>query len=212
MHPAVQTRVEGKRGCGYRKPGGLYLINKNEGRPCGRIPFPLIVCPCCGEGFRPSRGYRWVDGQKLLESAPECSFDGIRTESKCLEDCSFREGNEENVGRAILIWVSPDNYTTTEEFLHEAGEMGISRRLSGDQVPRGLIVGETWVFLAHREAIIPKPPESGSDSMWKPDPIPGVFHAFVPAMIEYVIKGTETDGEIANLVKRGITPVQVFND
>ena len=196
MHPAVQTRVEGKRGCGYRKPGGLYLVNKNEGKPCGRIPFPLIVCPCCGEGFRPSRGYRWVDGQKILESAPECSFD------KCLEGCSFREGNEENVGRSILIWVSPENYATPDEFLSEAGEMGISRRLSGDQVPRGLIVGETWIFLAHRYAI----------DTYSAEPTPGVFHAFVPAMIEYVIKGTETDEEIANLVKRGITPVQVFND
>jgi len=196
MHPAVQTRVEGRRGCGYRKPGGLYLVNENEGQPCGRIPFPLIVCPCCGEGFRPSRGYRWVDGEKLLETAPKCSFD------KCLDDCSFREGNEENVGRAILIWISPDNYPTPDDFLTESGEMGVCRRLSGDQIPRGLIVGETWVFLAHRSAI-----DAHSN-----EPTAGVFHAFVPAMIEYVVTGEETDAEIERLVKRGITPVQVFNE
>lgn len=196
MHPAIQTRVEGKRGCGYRKPGGLYMVNASEGKACGRIPFPLIVCSCCGEGFRPSRGYRWVDGQKILETAPECSFD------ECKEDCGFREGNEENVGRAILIWVSPDNYPTPEDFMNEAGNMGISRRISGDQIPRGLIVGKTWIFLAHREAI-----DVHSD-----EPIPGVFHAFVPEMVEYVVKGSETDVEIANLVKRGITPVQVFNE
>jgi len=206
MHPAVQTRVEGKRGCGYRKPGGLYLVNRSDAKPCGRIPFPLTVCPCCGEGFRPSRGYRWVDGQKLLETAPECSFD------KCDDDCSFREGNEENVGRAILIWVSPENYPTPDDFLIESGEMGVCRRLSGDQIPRGLIVGETWIFLAHREAIDPFPPDKKSDSMWKPGNIPGVFHAFVPAMIEYVVTGEETDAEITRLVKRGITPVQVFNE
>lgn len=196
MHPAVQTRVEGKRGCGYRKPGGLYLVNRVEAKPCGRIPFPLTVCPCCGEGFRPSRGYRWVDGQKLLETAPECSFD------KCDDDCSFREGNEENVGRSILIWVSPENYPIPDDFLTEAGLMGVCRRLSGDQIPRGMIVGETWVFLAHRSAI-----DTHSN-----EPIAGVFHAFVPALIEYVVTGEETDAEIARFVKRGITPVQVFNE
>ena len=205
MHPAVQNRVEGRRGCGYRKPGGLYLVNRSEGKPCGRIPFPLIVCPCCGEGFRPSRGYRWVDGEKLLETAPECSFD------KCIDDCSFREGNEENVGRSILIWTSPDNYPTPDDFLTESGEMGVCRRLSGDQIPRGLIVGETWVFLAHREAIV----RERKDSERLVDYhyfLPGVFHAFVPEMIEYVVTGEETDAEIERLVKRGITPVQVFNE
>jgi len=196
MHPAVQTRVEGKRGCGYRKPGGLYMINRADGESCGRIPFPLIVCPCCGEGFRPSRGFRWVDGQKLLETAPICSSD------RCPIECPFRSGNEEKVGRSILIWVSPDNYPTPDDFKAEASTMGISRRIAGDQIPRGLIVGETWVFLAHREAIDTSSAE----------PTPGVFRAFVPEMVEYVIKGTETDSEIESLVKRGITPVQVFNE
>ena len=90
--------------------------------------------------------------------------------------------------------------------------MGTSRRIAGDQIPRGLIVGETWVFLAHREAIDPFPKDKLSDSMWRPERIPGVFRAFVPEMVEYVIGGNETDAEIESLVKRGITPVQVFNE
>jgi len=196
MHPAVQTRVEGVRGCGYRKPGGLYMVNRADGESCGRIPFPLIVCPCCGEGFRPSRGFRWVDGQKLLETAPVCSLD------RCPIECPFRSGNEENIGRSILIWVSPDNYPTPDDFKAEASTMGISRRIAGDQIPRGLIVGETWVFLAHRLAIDTSSAE----------PTPGVFRAFIPEMIEYIVKGNETDAEIESLVKRGITPVQVFNE
>ena len=80
--------------------------------------------------------------------------------------------------------------------------MGISRRIAGDQIPRGLIVGETWVFLAHRLAIDTSSAE----------PTPGVFRAFIPEMIEYIVKGNETDAEIESLVKRGITPVQVFNE
>jgi hypothetical protein len=136
----------------------------------------------------------------ILASAPECDFD-----KECKEDCSFREENEENIGRSMLIWVSPDNYPTPEDFLNEAGNMGISRRISGDQIPRGLIVGKTWIFLAHREVVFEHPEGETKTA-------PGVFHAFVPEMVEYVVKGSETDAEIANLVKRGITPVQVFNE
>ena len=191
MHPAIVTIHEGARGCGFRKPGGLYLVNRNDGQPCGRIPFELGICPCCGEGFRPSRGYRWGDGERLLQTAPPCAF-----EDECRETCAFRPGNESKVGRALLIWVSPEHYPTPHDFMAEADNMGISRRLSGDKIPRGLIVGETWIFLAHREAINEKP---------------GVFWAFVPEAVEYVIRGDETDEDIERLISRGITPVNVVN-
>jgi hypothetical protein len=191
MHPAIATITEGARGCGFRKPGGLYLINRNEGTPCGRVPFPLDLCPCCGEGFRPSRGYRWVDGERLLQDAPACEF-----ESDCRETCSFRPGNEASVGRALLIWISPTHYPTPHDFMNESERMGISRRLSGDKIPRGMIVGETWVFLAHKEAVNGKP---------------GVFHAFVPEQVEYVVRGDETDEQIDKLIARGIAPVNVVN-
>ncbi len=197
-HPAVSVKIEGERGCGYRKPGGLYLVNDGPGESCGRIPFPLGVCSCCGEGFRPSRGYRWVDGGRILGTAPACAYlpDG------CRDTCSFRSGNEDEIGRAILVWVSADSYPTTADFLKEAQAMGISRRITGDALPRGLVIGETWMFLAHKQAI---------DAL-SPEPAPGVFHAFQPSRVEYVVTGEESDEEIESMVARGISPVQIFNE
>lgn len=34
--------VEARRGCGYRKAGGLYLVASGMGSPCHRLPIPLI--------------------------------------------------------------------------------------------------------------------------------------------------------------------------
>lgn len=201
MNPAVQTISEGPRGCGFRKPGGLYLVNREEGYDCGRVPFPLTVCPCCGEGFRPSRGYRWVDGESILQQAPECAYVALFGDDGCHAFCAFRPENAHKVGRALLIWISPEHYPTPKDFNEEQARMGISRRLSGDSIPRGLVIGETWVFLAHKEAI----------DTYTDDPKAGVFKAFIPERLEYVVRGDETDEEIESLIKRGITPVNVVN-
>jgi hypothetical protein len=63
---AIQTRTEGARGCGYRKPGGLYLVSGELSEPCPLLPFETSVCPTCGEGIRPARGFTWVDGAKFI--------------------------------------------------------------------------------------------------------------------------------------------------
>jgi len=195
MHPAIRTSLEWKRGCGYRKVGGLYLVSDPGGRECGRIPFPLEICPCCGEGFRPSRGYRWIDGEKLLALAESCKLSA----RKC---AGCPATGQVDIGRSLLIWVSPDHYTV-EEFDKEAVTMGVSRRISGDALPRGLILGQTWIFLAHKEAITKYMGD-------EPEHIPGVFKLFKPSRIEKIVTGEETDDEIEALVERGITPVRVF--
>ena len=217
-HPAISISLEAQRGCGYRKPGAMYLVNDGPGEACGRIPFPLTVCSCCGEGFRPSRGYRWVDGQRILETAPACAY----LPDNCREACAFRSGNEEAVGRAILIWVSADSYPTVGDFMKEAERMGVSRRITGDALPRGLVIGETWIFLAHKEAIYPGDiaaqypqaldPQEIADLADASKRTAGVFHAFQPSRVEYVVTGEETDEEIESMVARGISPVQVFNE
>jgi hypothetical protein len=38
---------------------------------------------------------------------------------------------------------------------------------------------------------------------------PGIFHMFKPSAVEYVVKGDESDEKLADLEKRGITPVKV---
>lgn len=198
MHPAIRTSIEGKRGCGYRKVGGLYLVSDPGGRECGRIPFPLEICPCCGEGFKPSRGYRWVNGEKLLALAESCKLSARKCAGCPASDQHLRDV----MGRSLLIWVSPDHYTV-EEFIKEADRMGVSRRISGDALPRGLILGQTWVFLAHKEAITKY---IGDES----EQIPGVFRLFQPTRVEKIVTGEESDDEIEALVERGVSPVRIF--
>lgn len=59
--------VEAKRGCGYRKIGGTYLVGGGIGVPCDRLPLALDVCLCCGQGIKQALGFTWVDVAKLVE-------------------------------------------------------------------------------------------------------------------------------------------------
>lgn len=196
----VKVSVESKRGCGFRKPGGLYLVSDGLGAPCGLLPVPLDVCRACGCGVKPSRGWTWVEpagllGSKLHEHGePWCPLsrpDGLGA-------------------RAGLLWIGEAFYPTTLDFAREAVRQGISRRISA--VPRGFEVGQ-WVLLAHRKACPVRTPDEiiygrGPDAP-EPERGPGVFHVFRPQRIEYVVRGNETNAEIIALEKRGITPVRV---
>lgn len=152
----ISIRSEGERGCGRRKPGGIYLVAGKHAGPCGKLPLPLGICPCCGHGIKPSRGWTWTDPQALfmgrecrkgpggLESPP----DG--PDSQC-QACPLNDANLSNMASAGILWIGERYYATPEEFLREGYKMGISRRIS--VVPRGFKLGETWVFFAHRKAI-----------------------------------------------------------
>lgn len=189
----IQVRYDSQRGCGWRKPGGLYLISMGEGRGCGMPPLPLTVCPTCSQGIKPTRGFTWIDVEKLLADRA-CRMKG---DPVCLE-CPFRAGLR--VGRIGMIWVGESFYPTPHDFVREAAFQGISRRVA--HLPREFKIGETWVGFAHRKAI----------TTWEDgEPVytPGLFYLAKPDAVEYVVKGTETDEEIERMEKRGITPVEV---
>ncbi len=84
-----------------------------------------------------------------------------------------------------LIWVGEMFYKTPRAFLKEAAEQGISRRIRS--IPRDFKLGETCVWLAHRKAV------EGVDMT------PGVFYAFLPQRIEYIVKGDETEEKLRAL-------------
>lgn len=188
----IPTLREGKRGCGFRKPGGLYLRSEGRGRPCGLIPIPLESCPCCGAGIKFSRGWTWVDIGRLVAINP----DPCKNENGC-GDCPLADAK---IGKAGLIWIGEKFYPTPESFLLEADAMGISRRIHS--VPRNFILGETWIALAHIRAI-PAP------ILTEEKPKRGIFRLFRPTAIEYVVTGKESEEELESLVKRGIKPVKV---
>jgi hypothetical protein len=107
------------------------------------------------------------------------------------------------VQKAGLIWIGAAFYKNTHDFQAEARALGISRRVY--TIPRGFVLGETWVALAHIAAIQP----SAVDLEAGTKATPGIFSLFKPTALEYVVKGTETDDELDALRKRGIEPVRV---
>lgn len=189
----IATRREGKRGCGYRKPGGLYMVSGKAGRDCGRFPIPLTVCPTCSAGIKPARGWTWIDSGPILEANP-CSSLGWSCSTCPLQMPTDRVG---------LIWIGAKFYDSPQKFQSEAARMGISRRIKS--IPRDFVLGKTWVWLAHRHVIQTNELDEDGDPIFRP----AVFMAFLPTAIEYVVKGDEDEEELQRMIDRGITLVRI---
>lgn len=198
--------VESKRGCGFRKIGGLYLVGGNLSAPCDRLPFPLTVCPCCGEGIKFSRGFTWIQPETLFQGnhKPENKLKNLLGLNSCSCIESFKKGKasmcpccmpEEvfnEIKTAGLIWIG-DKFYSPEKFMDEAAEMGVSRRIK--TIPRGFKIGETWLFFAHKKAITKtvQAVESLDSELFETEDIPGIFCAFRPTRIERIVKQSEFD-------------------
>ena len=162
---------EAKRGCGYRKVGGLYLVSGKLGVPCCKMPIPLCICPACGQGIKQARGWTWVSPTLLF---------GI---GGCIEDRGTicPAANPTLLGeRAGLLWIGKAFYKTPDEFQAEAATLGVSRRIAS--VPRGFEVGKTWVLFAHPEAV---QTDEGKKA--------GIFRIFLPERIEKIVKQSDYD-------------------
>lgn len=97
-------------------------------------------------------------------------------------------------------------YPTPDDFDKEARQLGISRRLPHDQLPRGFRIGEDFIMLAHRKSVLRLGSEGDFSLM---DYYPGVFRIFKPDCIEVLCDGTEDDEKITSYIERGLTPVFV---
>ena len=199
MHKAIKIQYEEKRGCGYRdKFKALYLVSGQLSLPCGRLPIPLVICPLCGAGFKPSRGFTWIDAHSLAKAtiaekeckAPHC------------ESCPVSAMLRGEIEKAGLIWIGEKFYKTPQDFIQETKIMGVCRRLPF--VPKDFKVGKTWILLAHRRAILKKA-KFGSPLGY----CAGIFQIFKPEKIEITCSGKESDQEIESYLKRGLTPVLI---
>lgn len=191
----IETRVEAERGCGYRKERGLYLVGGRLARACGKLPIPLTVCKCCNSGIKQIRGFSWIHSSLIEDKA--CATSG------CVGGCSPFNQKDVMFG---LLWVGTKYYNTPADFVREGNAQGISKRISF--IPRDLVVGKTWIMLAHPKAIQiftedPKEPVKYQK---------GIFSAFIPERIEYVVEGNETEEELQSLADRGVTLVKVIKD
>jgi hypothetical protein len=186
----IKTLIERRRGCGYRKGGGLYLVADGPGVPCCKLPIPTLICPTCRGGIKPSRGWTWIDLAHFVDRGPCLSqFAG----------CPLSPEKIHLLGLAGLVWVGEKFYTPAS-FVKEAQDMGISRRIP--HLPKSFRLGETWVALGHRKVFrVEDQPGKAT---------PGIFYLFKPQRVEYVVKGDETPEQLERLAKRGVTPVKVI--
>jgi len=192
----IDTVFDTRRGCGFRKPGGFYLVSEPwKPEPCGRLPLLLEACPVCGAGTKPARGWTWINLERLASEWP-CA---VARDEDCRLSCTMRKPP----ARAGLLWIGERFYKTVGAFLEEAAEQGVSRRIGG--IPRDFLPGVTWIALAHRKGICVVSGPAFAESTEKP----AIFALWRPRQIEYVVKGTETDAELGRLVLRGIIPVKV---
>ncbi len=224
----IRTIVdEPRRGCGYRKQGGLYMMGGTLSAPCGKLPLELGVCPVCHTGFKPARGWTWVNACILFEDA-ECSL--TPTHGGGIDcNCPLNTGGLLEHPRMGLLWIGEAFYKTPEDFLREGQTQGLSRRITA--IPKDFKVGETWVLFAHRKAVAKscshpqvrgedwtKSPETLSDEQVASCPdckgtgiveFSGIFSAFRPQAIEYIIKEDDTPEKLEALEKRGVTLVKL---
>lgn len=218
MTYSIIEKTEQKRHSGHRVPGATYIVSTETVSLCGKLPIELNVCPCCNAGIKPTRGYQWV-GQEIIKGTCKTPID----------DCANCFALNAYDGRYGLMWVGEKYYSTPDLFIRESSHFGVSKRL-GNFIPKGLVVGQTVVLLAHRkcvpiydldkalvEAIERKDAilmDEINDAISNNEKVAfrrGIFGAFIPTAIEYVITGRESDKKLERLHKQGITLVKVTN-
>lgn len=205
--------VEQIRGCGYRKVNALYLCGEYIGLPCDKMPFPLTTCPVCGQGIKVSRGFTQVNPYQLWGIHQDC-IDRVRP-------CFLCDPKDEP---AYIMLVGAGSYKTPQDFLDEATQMGISKRIPF--IPRDLELGRTIIYLAHPKACevkvaaavqqamsILEGVETQQPKLLETDRVEkklGIFCAFIPKRVEKLIwESKASPEELDKLEKRGITPLIV---
>ena len=179
------------RGCGVRKTGGLYIFCGGEQMDCYRFPMPLPeACPCCGEELRQLRSVRIIDPSKLWGNCTDMTHPCHKF--KCF-GCFPPD-------KAGLMWVGKEYYTP-EQFIMEAGQYGVSKRVR--VIPNNLKVGDK-LFLVHNEAF----PAKNEDGTPRGSRV-GVFFATTITEFHKILSEKQSNDleYINDLIKRGITPV-----
>jgi hypothetical protein len=199
--------VESERGCGYRKAGGLYLVSGGIGEPCERLPISTAKCPCCKRSpIEKVRGPQFIGAQYVFGMALPCVEGDAPVKSGhhghcplCDENLLLREGDPND--QFLVLWIGKAHYPTPADWTKESNNLGVSRRLSA--IPKGLVLGKTWVLVGHPEAISEPCDPCGGKGFVQPEgkgPAacpnckgerrtvkPGIFHAFRPRAIELVV-------------------------
>jgi hypothetical protein len=201
---SIEVRYDRERGCGWRQAGATYLVTSNTLlTTCGRLPLALTLCGACGHGIHQTRSWTWLTlPEALAEADPQACQRGLWPHACDQGTCvTCPLSPTRSMGRVGLLWCGESFYKTPQDWTREAREQGVSRRIS--TVPNDFVVGETWVLMAHPKAIM------GTNDAGEIAYHPGIFHAFKPSAIEYVVKGNESEEELERKEKRGITLIRI---
>lgn len=208
--------IEAKRGCGFRKIGGLYLVGDYIPVACDRMPVEIGACPVCGQGLHFTRSMTEIDPLRLW---------GIHQPCKDAPTCvmCYPPSSLPDLGHYIMT--VGKKYYSPQSFLDEARRMGVSKRIPF--VPKKLVLGASVVYLAHPQAVeLRESPamqealaivgQSGEENQQKlleverVEKAMGIFAAFRPQRVEKLVKESEaTEEEIERLRERGITAIKV---
>lgn len=196
--------VEERRGCGYRKVGGLYLCGGLFWAACDRLPIEIGPCPVCGAGPRFTRAPMEINAYERWgkhEVGENFEYES-RTHFPIYCACSPCFVCQPPGGISYL-WGVGEKYYTPQEFVTEARTMGVSKRIP--HVPKNMVLGTTVMYLSHKKAIHAGTDDDGQD-IWKP----GVFCAFIPQRVEKLVWESEaTEENLEALRKRGIAPIPI---
>lgn len=198
--------IEKRRGCGFRKVDGLYLVGEGRVFACDSLPLQLVPCDCCGFEVPFTRGFMWIKKQ-YIEScfSPDPEL-GVH-ECSCPPPCPICHPENNDQERYGFMWVGQRYYTPTS-FAKEAEKVGVCKRI-GD-IPKGLILGKTWVLLAHLKVPIYKTGFTNPNGLAnsEPEKKPAIFYGFQPVRVEMPIwKSKATKKRLKELEEQGITPV-----
>ncbi len=186
---------ETKRGCGFKKIGGTYLVSDpGDHLSCISLPYNVETCPCCFEGIKFSRGYKWIVPSKLFQNIEETCSGFIESSCNIRNNCPLKTNSKSG-----LMWVGAQFYTP-ETFISESIELGVSKRIS--TIPRDFEIGKTWVFLAHK---------FGGINLITNKKTPAIFYVFKPTRIEKIVSESQyrNKEEMEKLKLKGITPIIV---
>lgn len=216
--------VEAKRGCGWRKSGGLYLVTGGGiGEPCERLPISLAECPCCRRrSIEQTRSTQWVGAQFIFGQALPCHKGDEADKDpghhgRCVLCNEKLMAEADPQDQFLILWIGKQHYATPADWTAESNKMGVSRRVAA--LPKGLVMGKTWVLVAHPEAVRQdcktcdgkgwvKDGKDGSKTCTVCDGKrfkmeAGIFHAFRPHACELVVTPSmKKQGWVKKLVKK----------
>lgn len=176
-----------ERGCGFVQLHGLYFVSGQFVKDCDRPIIEIPQCECCGNTLKFNLGQTKINPQRLFgnHSKEVLNFETGETshlECRDKESCLLCYPKE----FALLDWVGQKFYSM-ESFNKEAAKMGVSRKLATQhgELPAGFKVGETPIYFAMKGIIDEVRGQNIiSGKIHKKD---GVFMAFVPTRLEYMI-------------------------